>query len=194
MSTQHRFEIRSAQGLARAAATAAALLLGAVTTASAQTHGDHGDHGDRRAPAAALVRTVREATRPFLDVNVAMGEGYAPAFGCVSGPQEGAMGVHYVNGPLVADGELDASKPEALTYEVANGRARLLGVEYIVDAATWLANHAGPPALEGQAFQLVASPNRYALPTFFELHVWAWRDNPNGTFSDWNTRVSCDQP
>jgi hypothetical protein len=22
--------------------------------------------------------------------------------------------------------------------------------------------------------------------------VWAWRDNPNGTFADWNPRVSCD--
>jgi hypothetical protein len=22
--------------------------------------------------------------------------------------------------------------------------------------------------------------------------VWAWRENPNGTFVDWNPRVSCD--
>jgi hypothetical protein len=26
------------------------------------------------------------------------------------------------------------------------------------------------------------------------LHVWAWRENPNGAFADWNTRVSCDLP
>lgn len=139
------------------------------------------------------MQIVRESTRPFADVAVAEAEGYAPAFGCVSGPQEGAMGVHYVNGPLVVDGELSATKPEALMDEVSRGRARLLGVEYIVDAATWLAVHSGPPQLEGQAFQFVGSPNRYGLPAFFVLHVWAWRDNPAGTFADWNTRVSCDR-
>jgi hypothetical protein len=25
------------------------------------------------------------------------------------------------------------------------------------------------------------------------LHVWAWQDNPNGTFVDWNTKVNCDR-
>jgi hypothetical protein len=24
------------------------------------------------------------------------------------------------------------------------------------------------------------------------LHVWAWKDNPNGTFTNWNPSVSCD--
>jgi hypothetical protein len=24
-------------------------------------------------------------------------------------------------------------------------------------------------------------------------HVWAWRENPHGTFADFNPRVSCDQ-
>jgi hypothetical protein len=167
---------------------AASLFFRPVTSVSAQAH-EHEGH----AP-SSLVQIVRDATRPFLDVTVAEASGYRPAFGCVSGPQEGAMGVHYINGPLVNDGEIDASKPEALTYEISRGRARLLGVEYIVDAATWLAKHGGPPALEGQAFQFVSSPNRYGLAAFFELHVWAWRDNPSGAFADWNTRVSCDLP
>ncbi len=104
------------------------------------------------------------------------------------------MGRHYINGSLVGDGAIDASKPEALLYEFSGGRARLMGVEYIVDATTWLAAHGGPPILEGQLFQLVPSPNRYGLPAFFELHVWAWRENPSGTFADWNPRVSCDRP
>jgi hypothetical protein len=166
----------------------ALLLLGSVTSARAQSH----EHGGN-AP-SSLVQIVREATHSFLDVLIAQASGYGPAFGCVSGPQEGAMGVHYINAALVADGELDAWKPEALMYEVSRGRARLLGVEYIVDAATWLAKHGGPPVLEGQLFHFVASPNRYGLPAFFELHVWAWRDNPSGTFADWNPRVSCNLP
>ncbi len=102
------------------------------------------------------------------------------------------MGVHFINTALVADGEIDGQHPEAIIYEPAKDGMRLVGVEYIVDAATWLARHPSPPMLEGQAFQLVGSPNRYGLPPFFELHVWAWRDNPNGAFVDWNNRVSCE--
>lgn len=45
---------------------------------------------------------------------------------------------------------------------------------------------------EGQAFQFVDAPNRFGIPSFFELHVWAWRDNPNGAFVDWNNSVSCE--
>ena len=117
---------------------------------------------------------------------------YQPLFGCVSGPDHGAMGIHYINLALFGDGELDATKPEALIYEPSPGGLRLVGVEYIVDAAAWLAHHNAPPVLEGQAFQFVNSPNRYGLAAFFELHVWAWRENPNGAFVDWNRPVTCE--
>ena len=33
--------------------------------------------------------------------------------------------------------------------------------------------------------QYNSSPNLYGLPAFYEVHVWAWRDNPNGTSVDW---------
>jgi hypothetical protein len=49
-----------------------------------------------------------------------------------------------------------------------------------------------PPTLDGQLLHFNESPNRFGLPAFYELHVWAWRDNPLGTFADWNARVSCD--
>ena len=112
---------------------------------------------------------------------------------CVSGPDHGAMGVHHINGDLVKYGEIDVSRPEALIYEPSGTHMRLVGVEYIVHFATWMGHHDSPPMLEGQAFQLVNSPNRYGLPAFFELHVWAWRDNPNGAFVDWNNKVSCER-
>jgi hypothetical protein len=144
---------------------------------------------------STLVQLVRDATRPFIDINQAIAAGYGPFLGCVSGAEEGAMGIHYVNGAFVDDGILDPAKPEALMYEMSGNRARLLGVEFIVDAATWLAqNDNVPPVLEGQSFHYVSSPNRYALPAFYELHVWAWHDNPKGTFVDWNSRVRCDRP
>jgi hypothetical protein len=149
---------------------------------------DH-NHG---AP-ARLVQIVRDATQQFIHVSNTKDAGYAPAFGCVSGPDHGAMGIHYVNGSLVGDGQINARYPEALIYEPIGNKRRLVGVEYIVDAQTWLDAHENtPPQLEGQAFQLVGSPNRYGLAPFFELHVWAWRENPNGAFVDWNDRVSCE--
>ncbi len=102
------------------------------------------------------------------------------------------MGQHVVNGALVGDGAIDAGRPEALMYETRHGRSELVGVEYIVPAADWHASHATPPVLDGQTFHYVGSPNRYALPAFYELHVWAWRRNPHGAFADWNPHVSCE--
>jgi hypothetical protein len=166
-------------------------LLAAGDTASSDDS-DHAQAHHEHAAPAKLVQLVRDATRQFIDVNAATAAGYQPFLGCVSGPDHGAMGVHYVNGALVGDGEIDVSRPEALIYEPSKEGLRLVGVEFIVDAATWLAHHDTPPVLEGQVFQIVTSPNRYALPTQFELHVWAWRDNPNGAFVDWNTRVTCE--
>jgi hypothetical protein len=68
---------------------------------------------------------------------------------------------------------------------------RLVGVEFIVDASTWQKKNAAPPQLYQQLLQLIPSPNRYGLDTFYELHVWAWQENPNGAFVDWNNKVNC---
>jgi len=167
------------------------LLLASGSIVTRAQDNAHAAHASAAVP-AKLVELVRDATTKYLDVNSATAAGYSPAFGCVSGPDHGAMGVHYINGPLVGDGEIDGTKPEALIYEPTKSGLKLVGVEYIVDAAQWLSKHNSPPLLEGQAFQFVGSPNRYGLAPFFELHVWAWRDNPNGAFVDWNNRVSCE--
>ena len=72
------------------------------------------------------MKTVREATERFRDVAVAEAEGYQLMFGCVSGPDSGAMGLHYVNLTLVGDGELNPTRPEIVIYEPGpNGRRRL---------------------------------------------------------------------
>lgn len=139
-----------------------------------------------------LIETVRDATARFKNVNAAESAGYGLFHGCVSGPQEGAMGIHYVNGDLVGDGEVDALQPEALIYETRGGRLQLVGVEYVVIAEAWDANHEEPPSLMGQVFHYAGAPNRYKIPAFYELHVWAWKQNPNGMFTDWNPRVSCE--
>ncbi len=151
-----------------------------------------GDAQSANGPASALPAAVRAATERFKDVEAAKAAGYALLHGCVSGPQEGAMGIHFANGSLVGDGALDPTRPEALLYEVRNGKYELTGVEYLVIAEAWDAQHEAPPVLMGQLFQYVGSPNRFGLPAFYELHVWAWKSNPRGTFADWNPTVSCD--
>jgi hypothetical protein len=151
------------------------------------------DAGHDHDVSAKLVQIVRANTMQFINANNLKGTGYAPAFGCVTGSDHGAMGIHYINGALV-DGTIDERYPQALIYEPVGNKRQLLGVEYITDAATWLAAHDNtPPQLEGQAFQLVGSPNRFGLNPFFELHVWAWRENPQGAFVDWNNNVTCEK-
>ena len=152
-----------------------------------------GDSEHEQAAPANLVQIVREATERFIDVNAATAAGYAPAFGCVTGPDMGAMGVHYINGALVSGGTLNPNEPQALIYEPVGKAMKLVGVEYITLAENWLTSHQqAPPVLEGQLLQYIGTPNRYGLPGLFELHVWAWRDNPHGAFVDWNTHVSCE--
>ena len=140
-----------------------------------------------------LVDVVREATRRYRDVELAMAEGYAQFLGCVSGPDEGAMGVHFAHGTLVGDDTVDAERPEVLVYEPrANGGLRLVAVEYLVLAEAWDASHEAPPVLAGQTFHFTGSPNRYGLPAFYALHAWAWKHNPHGSFVNWNPDVSCE--
>ena len=67
-----------------------------------------------------------------------------------------------------------------------------LTVEFITPAPVWDAQAQDVPVLAAHHLQYVGTPNRYRLPGLYELHVWAWRDNPNGTYVDWNPRVSCE--
>jgi hypothetical protein len=99
---------------------------------------------DIRGVSPGLGRAVRQTTQKFQDVNAATAAGYVSSASCASGPNLGAMGVHYVNETFIADGILGA-------------------------------------------------PNRLRIPAHYELHVWAWKRNSSGIFSDWNPRVSCAQ-
>ena len=186
----HKFNTRIVCLTLLGSFTAAGPLIAADSTATKESAHAHAGHAN--ASPAKLVQLVRDATKQFVDVNAATAAGYQPFLGCVSGPDHGAMGYHYANGALVGGGELDASRPQVMIYEASGQGLQLVGVEFFVLADAWLAHHDSPPVLEGQSFQFVSSPNRYGLPAHFELHVWAWRHNPNGAFVDWNSKVTCE--
>ena len=113
----------------------AASLLTAASVSLVRTEGaQHADHAGRtRGP---LPDAVRQATERFRDVNDAIAAGYVQNGGCVSGPEEGAMGVHFAKFTLFDD-QLDVENPEVLVYEPRNGRLHLVAAEYITPAAAW---------------------------------------------------------
>jgi hypothetical protein len=174
-------------------AAAAACLMVTTSTGVVRTEEQqHARHGTAPAKSGAVIEAVRAAIEKYRDVNVAIAAGYAQFQGCVSGPLEGAMGVHFAKGPLF-DGNIDVRAPEVLVYEQRNGRLHLVAAEYIVPAEFWDPTHdeSDKPHLMGQLFHYAPSPNRYGGGPFYELHVWAIKQNPRGAFADWNPNVSC---
>lgn len=147
-----------------------------------------------------LLRIVREATERFKNVSVAESEGYKLVFGCVTGPDAGAMGLHFLKQeflnrpPQTANGDIDPRRPQIVIYEpTPGGDVQLTGADYLIFADAWDKAHPGnPPELMGQLFHYFESPNRFGLPAFYTLHVWAWKDNPNGAFVNWHPNVSCE--
>jgi hypothetical protein len=168
-----------------AAVAAATVAVSAGIAAGSDGSHLHGDH----------LAEIRDATAGYRKVERAVDAGYTQFFGCIHEPLAGSMGVHFVNGALAGDAVVEAGAPEALMYEVlANGKLALLGVEYVVFQSAWDAEHGEPPTLFGETFNLVTEPNRYGIPAFYELHAWAWKDNPTGAHEDWNPQVICTTP
>lgn len=139
---------------------------------------------------------IRTATEQYQDVAAAEDAGYdllkdTAGISCIDN-EDGAMGIHYANGDLVAGGVIDALKPQVLVYEPGEGdELNLVGVEYVVFQEGWDASHDAAPELFGQEFMLTPEGNRYGLPAFYSLHDWAWKTNPAGEFAMWNPDVSC---
>lgn len=164
---------------------------------NSQNHSGSAQTADQKNQAGALLEAVREATERFKDVEQVKKAGYALVLGCVSGPDSGAMGLHFLNGDLLnevnTNGVFYASRPQIVIYEpTSDGSLRITGADFIVFADAWNAKHPeGPPQLMGQLFHFFEFPNRFGLPAFYTLHVWAWKENPNGAFVNWHPDVSC---
>lgn len=147
---------------------------------------------DHSRQAGALLQVVREATERFKDVEVAKAEGYGLVFGCVTGPDAGAMGMHFLK-PSLLTTNLDPRQPQIVIYEPQpDGTLKLVGADFLVFAKDWDALHPGdPPQVMGQLFHFFDKPNRFGLEPFYTLHVWAWKDNPNGAFVNWHPNIDC---
>jgi hypothetical protein len=137
--------------------------------------------------------TIREASARFQRIEEAIEAGFEPVGSCVASPA-GGMGIHYIHWGRYGNGVVDPALPEMLLYEPQqNGRMRLVGVEFAINADAW--GQPDAPVIAGQAFD----PPNPAHPsplvqTSYTLHVWSWLENPNGMFAHFNPRVSCPAP
>jgi hypothetical protein len=134
------------------------------------------------APTSDLLKLLRRETARFHATEQAIAAGYLPTTHCVA-TADGAMGMHWGN-PLLVDAVFDPAQPEVMLYEPRpNGQPKLVGVEYIV-----LDVGQPRPEFDGRPFDIRGSPRP---APHWTLHVWLYRDNPNGLFAQYNPTVSC---
>ncbi len=129
---------------------------------------------------------LRNATTQYRDIAAAQAVGYPTATAtppCLSSPV-GGMGHHYVNRSHVDD-KLDLEHPEILLYAPgADGKQKLIAVEYIIPYRI-LPPESKPPRILGQDLK------RSEELKLWYLHVWAFEQNASGLFADWNPAVKC---
>ena len=135
--------------------------------------------------ALAGIARLREATRPFLVLDSAVSAGYAAKVNaCLVHQHHGAMGYHHTNSRYM-DRTVDVDRPEILLYErTPDGEYRLNGVEFIVPYTAWRRDTIGPTVM-GQRLK------REDNLKFWYLHAWAWSENADGMFADFNPAVRC---
>ena len=170
-----------------------------------------------RGNCAEELEIARTATEKYRNVAVAIAEGYIPTSGCVTAedegedPSEGVMGIHFTDvekdGNDSFDQILDVREPEMLLYvpdAMTPGGLRLVAIEYsapaLVQEQEWRGPNPPPedvdpaPELFDHVFN---GPMRghdplEIQPWHYDMHVWAYSDNPSGTFAQFNPREDCD--
>ncbi|TQF82843.1 hypothetical protein FK498_03635 [Elioraea sp. Yellowstone] len=167
----------------------AACLAAASAASPASAHDPRSAAGGPAALTAQLVE-VREALSKYADPLVAIRDGYFSTLGCVLYP-EGGMGVHFLNPALIGPTP-DPFKPQILVYEPDRaGRLHLVAAEWFIPLATGIADR---PTIFGRPFDGPMEGHEPLMPRelhHYDLHVWLWKDNPEGVFNAINPTVTC---
>ena len=101
------------------------------------------------------------------------------------------MGVHFVNAAFVGDGL--SMRPTRKSWSSSHAMGGSSWSPWNTSSWPTVGREQRPSSgPERPHFHYVPAPNRSGLAAYYELHVWAWKRNPHGTFADWNPRVSCD--
>lgn len=117
---------------------------------------------------------ARAGTARYQRLEAALADGYVDIDLCVPG-----QGCHFLN-PGLVDAEFDPGKPEILMYSPQGDRMRLVGLEYAVPDT-----EPRPDGFSGDADVWHVNADFH----LWLLHVWVWRNNPDGMFADSNPLV-----
>lgn len=143
---------------------------------------------------------VRAALDKYQDPVLAIHDGYFSTLGCIDYPQgvtgsgqmaykPGGMGVHFLN-PALIGSKLDSLKPQVLIYEPVGNRLKLVAAEWFVPTAV----SKEAPLILGTKLEGPMEGHAPVLPAelhHWDLHVWLWKDNPNGLMHSTNSTVRC---
>jgi len=148
---------------------------------------------------------VRTVLNKYQDPMAAVRDGYLSTVACIDYPtahqegmghdttmdyKPGGMGIHFLNLGAIAP-TLDSLKPQVLIYEPVGDHLQLAGAEWFVPKQ--LAPQ-GPPTIFGQRLAGPMEGHEPIMPAqmyHYDLHVWLWKDNPNGLFSPTNSALKC---
>jgi hypothetical protein len=148
----------------------------------------------------AELQSVKKLLDRYNDPVAAVHDGFYSTLGCISYPNgggegsmkypPGAMGVHFINMGNVGP-TLDASKPQVLIYEPSGDKLKLVAAEWFVPVDLVK----GPaPKIFGQELGGPMEGHKPLMPDglhHYDLHVWLWKNNPEGVFSPTNPAVKC---
>lgn len=129
------------------------------------------------------IETVRRVTADYQDLQAALDDGFVFLHPCEERPGEGLVGAVYVHPERLMDGVIDPALPDALVYEPHESGPQLVAAEFAMPFDLW--QESRPPELLGHTFQPEEEFGVWAL------HVWVWRDNPEGMFAEANPNVTC---
>ena len=181
-------------------------LIAAVSSVSAHSsHEGNEEHDLSRSSDLPLskkvknqLKDVKAATEKYKDYNVALADGFENTHEFAFDPELGGMGIHFINPDRMDDNELNITEPEVLLYQpTKDGDYKLIGVEYYVPAALIdltpvlyehefdgpMLNHELDPTKLSEVQKNDRNNQHY------DLHVWVWKNNPNGLFTQFNPNV-----
>lgn len=182
--------------MSRALRLASFLLAAATAPCLGQNMGGMSMSGT--ADTAQLSR-IRTALDRYKDPIAAVRDGYFSTLACIEFPhgggdgtmayRAGAMGVHFLNVALIGP-TLDTLHPQVLIYEPVRDTLRLVAAEWFMPTQV----SSTRPHLFGRDLDGPMEGHAPIMPPeahHWDMHVWLWKDNPNGMFSPTNAAVHC---
>jgi hypothetical protein len=187
-------------GHTRSLSATACVTIAALATAAPAILGAQAKQQGSTVTNVQAITAVRKALEKYKDPIAAVRDGYYSTVGCVDFPtggtehgameyKPGAMGVHFINMSYVSP-KLDSTKPQVLLYEPVGDKLVLTGAEWFVP--TELSKT--PPTVLGHQLMGPMEGHAPIMPAelhHWDLHVWLFKDNPNGMFSATNSAVKC---